>query len=133
MQISKAVVMVAAAFCTAVTPLLITAAPLSTASWINVLVMGLGAAQVYIAKNLPDDAVWTYTKAIMAGLSTAATLLMSMLSDSHITGSEWAQVVVAAIATIGVYAVPNTDPAATGKHEAPPLRPVIVTDLEKHT
>lgn len=131
MVINKALVMVAAAFCTAVTPLLITAAPLSTASWINVLVMGLGAAQVYIATNLADQPVWQYTKAVMAGLSTAATLLLSLLSDGQITGAEWAQVVVAAIAAVGVYAVPNAPAATTGKHEAP-TSPIVVTSMEKH-
>lgn len=114
---NKALVMIAAAFCAAVVPLLVNAGPLSVADWINVVLVGLGGVQVYIAKNLPEEPVWQYTKAIMAGITTAATLFVSM--SGGITGSQVAQIIVTAVATFGVLMVPN--PVTTspeGKHEA---------------
>jgi hypothetical protein len=74
--------------------------------WINVLIVALGAVAVLGAGNLPSG-VWAYTKTIVSGATAAATLLVAFLSDGGmVTGSEWIQVLLAAMAALGVAFAP---------------------------
>ncbi|SRR6266540_1992663 len=76
----------------------------STAEWINVAIIGFGAAQVFTAANIPGA---KYTKFSLALLTAAATALVSFLSNG-VTVAEWLQVAVAAAAAVGVAAAPRS-------------------------
>jgi hypothetical protein len=67
-----------------------------------------GAISVYFGPNTPFAPV---TKFILAALSAVLTLLASVISDG-ISPAEWLQLVLAGLAAIGVYAVPNDDAAS---------------------
>ena len=116
----KALAMVAAAVVAAITPLIITGQTLTAANWINVVLVAIGAATVYISGNLADDPVWQYTKAILAGLAAAGTLVVSFIGDGSFSGTEIAQIIVAVLGGIATYWVPNPVSTSPGKHEATP-------------
>ncbi|MGE3795969.1 MAG: hypothetical protein AB7I38_18865 [Dehalococcoidia bacterium] len=81
---------------------------ISTVEWINVAILGVGAASVFTAPNVPGA---RYTKAVIAVLSAALTLAVNLIVDG-VTVSEWLQLGVAALGALGVYAVPNS----SGEH-----------------
>lgn len=77
------------------------------AEWINVLIVALGAVAVLGAGNLPAG-VWAYTKTIVSAATTAALLIASFVSDGgYITTTEWLQVGLAVLGTLGVAFVPG--------------------------
>ena len=75
----------------------------SATEWVNVAIMGAGAAAVFAAPNVPGAA---YTKAILAVIVAALTVAASAIVGG-ITTVEWMQIGLAAAGAIGVYAVPN--------------------------
>src|SRR5687768_12614249 len=75
----------------------------STAEWINVAILGFGAANVFTAPNVPYA---KYTKTVIAVLVAGLTALVSFLTNG-VTTAEWLQVLVAAAAAVGVYAAPR--------------------------
>lgn len=76
----------------------------STAEWINVAILGFGAAAVFTAPNIPGA---KYTKTILAVLTAGLTAVASFLTGG-ITTAEWLQVLVASAAAVGVYAAPKS-------------------------
>lgn len=76
----------------------------STSEWINVAILGFGAASVFTAPNIPGA---KHTKVVLAVLVAALTAVASFLTGG-ITVAEWLQVLVAAAAAVGVYALPKS-------------------------
>jgi hypothetical protein len=125
MEAKKAIVQLCAAMAAAALPLVNrgVTGELSPSELINVAVAMAGAGSVYIAKNLEDEGVWAYTKAIFAALAFALTLTSSFVTDG-IQAAEWSQIVVAFIGALGVALVSNdTDPDLedAGRHRAEEL------------
>lgn len=75
----------------------------SANEWLNVTVIGAGAASIFAASNVPGA---RYTKTLLAVITACATLAASLITDG-LTQAEVAQLVVAALAAAGVYRVPN--------------------------
>lgn len=73
------------------------------AEWINIAIIGVGAAAVFAAPNVPGA---RYTKAVLAVLSAVLVLLASFITNG-LNVSEVIQLVIAAAGALGVYAVPN--------------------------
>jgi hypothetical protein len=48
-----------------------------------------------------------YAKFVVAALAAAAVALQAAISDGTVTSSEWVGVGIAALAALGVWAVPN--------------------------
>ena len=113
----KAIAMLIAAALAAVVPLLISDNPLSPSEWINVVVIALGGAQVYITKNL-EGTVWVYSKLFMALLAAALVGFVSFLSDG-LSATEVQQIMIAAIAALGVFATNGPVGVEEGRHAAP--------------
>ena len=76
----------------------------STAEWINIAILGFGAASVFTAPNVPYA---KYTKTTIAVLTAGLTAVASYLTGG-ITTAEWLQVLVAAIGAGSVYALPKS-------------------------
>lgn len=74
--------------------------------WINVAIIGVGACAVFAAPNVPGAA---YTKTILAVLTAALTVLVSVISDG-LTSAEIIQVALAVLGALGVVGLKNTDP-----------------------
>jgi hypothetical protein len=104
MKYSKAVAMVVATILVALVPALAGDNAIDAQEWINVAIVGVGAAAVFAGPNVPGA---KYTKLILAALSAVLVLLVSFISDNNISTSEVLQLVVAALGALGVYAVPN--------------------------
>lgn len=77
---------------------------ISNQEWVNVAILGVGAAAVFAAPNVPGA---KYTKAVIAVLTAVLTLLASHITGG-LTQTEILQLVVAGLGALGVYAVPNT-------------------------
>lgn len=73
---------------------------------VNIAIAGLGAIGVVIVPNLPDG-VAAYSKAIVAALMAIATALVGFLMAGPVTTSEIVQLIVIALAAVGVFVVPN--------------------------
>ena len=71
--------------------------------WANVLILGLGAANVAIAPNTPGA---RYVKAMIMGTSAAATVFLSVFTGGLAT-AELAQIAIAFGTAAGVFKVKN--------------------------
>jgi lysylphosphatidylglycerol synthetase-like protein (DUF2156 family) len=92
--------------------------PLTLVAVINIIIIAAGAVNVAIAPNTPGA---KYTKAILAGIAAAATLLISLVSGG-ISGNEWVQIAVAFLTAAGVLKAKNIgdyydNVQRIGKHE----------------
>ncbi len=67
---------------------------------------------MYVAPNVAGAA---YTKAVLAALMAALTLAVNLI-DGGLSGTEWLQLLIAALGAVGVYAVPNAPAAPTTLH-----------------
>lgn len=76
---------------------------ISNTEWVNVAVLGVGAAGVFAAPNVPGAA---YTKSVLAVLAAVLTLLASYITNG-VSSTELLQMVVAGLGAVGVYAFPN--------------------------
>lgn len=72
---------------------------------LNLVIVVLGAVGVYLVPNL-EKGLGAYLKGIIAFLTAGIIALLSFLSDG-VSLSEWMQVLIAALAAIGVVIVPN--------------------------
>lgn len=112
-QYSKAIIMILAAgvgiFTAAnsdgvVTPL----------EYTNIFIGIAGAVLVYLLPNLPAGAA-KYTKTIVAFGTAAAQAVAVIVANSAdwsgVTSNDWISVVLAGLAAIGLYIIPNTKPA----------------------
>lgn len=82
------------------------------AEWVNVAIIAVGACGVFAAPNVPGA---RYTKAVIAALTAALTVLASTILGGvdYVDGM---QMVIAALGAVGVYAVPNEP--TVGRHAA---------------
>lgn len=76
----------------------------SAQEWVNVAILGVGAAGVFAAPNVPGA---KYTKTVLAVLTGALTALASYITGG-VNTTEWLQILVAAFAAVGVYAAPKS-------------------------
>ncbi len=112
----KALMQVLAAVLMALAPLVTGDHHLSASEWINLLLVGMGAATVYIAANLPTGP-WQLTKTIMSGIQAGAVVLVSALSDGGLSSTEWFQCGIAVLSVWAVYQVPPRGVVPTvGRH-----------------
>lgn len=103
MTVAKAIVQLVMTVLAAVVPAL-TAGPLDTAGWVNIVVLGAGVIMVYNAGNIPG---WSYAKLVASAVAAVAVVLLSALTDGAITSAEIIQMILAGAAAVGVGAIPN--------------------------
>lgn len=72
--------------------------------WVNVAIVGVGAAAVFYGPNIPGAPV---TKLVLSALAAILTILASAITDG-IQTVEVIQMLIAAAGAVGVWAVPNT-------------------------
>lgn len=77
---------------------------ISSAEWVNVAILAVGAGAVFAAPNVPGA---RYTKSILAVLTAGLTVLVSAIVGG-VSPTEWIQIILAAAGAVGVYAVPNS-------------------------
>lgn len=100
---SKFIAVVIATVLSAVSAALLGDNVISPQEWVNVAILGVGAAGVFAAPNVPGAA---YTKSVLAVLAAVLTVLASVIVGGVGT-AEIIQMVLAGLAALGVYAVPN--------------------------
>ncbi len=83
---------------------------------VNVAIAMVTAVGVYLVPNLPSGPA-KYFKTGVAILGAALAALVSFITDG-VSLSEWLQIALAALAAIGVYVVPNEEPAKLGVNTA---------------
>lgn len=107
MKYSKAIAAVVATVLAAIIAAMGGDGIISAVEWVNVAILGVGAASVFAAPNVPGA---RYTKAILAALTAALVVLTSAITGG-VALVEWLQIAMAVLGALGVYAVPNKDAA----------------------
>lgn len=100
---AKFAAIVLATVLSAITAALAGDSVISPQEWVNVAILGVGAAGVFAAPNVPGAA---YTKSILAVLTAVLTVLASVIIGGVGT-TEIIQMILAALGALGVFAVPN--------------------------
>ena len=100
---AKFVAIVVATILSAVSAALLGDNIISPQEWVNVAILGVGAAGVFAAPNVPGAA---YTKSVLAVLAAVLTVLASVIIGGVGT-AEIIQMALAGLGALGVYAVPN--------------------------
>lgn len=100
---AKFFAIVLATVLSAVSAALVGDSVISPQEWVNVAILGVGAAGVFAAPNVPGAA---YTKTVLAVLAAVLTVLASVIVGGVGT-AEIIQMVLAGLAAVGVFAVPN--------------------------
>lgn len=103
MNYAKAIAAVLATVLAAISAAMFGDGVVSAVEWVNVAIMGTGAAAVFAAPNVPGA---RYTKSVLAVLSAVLVVLASAIVGG-ITTVEIIQMVLAGLGAVGVYAVPN--------------------------
>lgn len=80
--------------------------------WVNVAILAVGACAVFAAPNVPGA---KYTKAVIAALTAALTVLASAILGG-VDSTDVIQMAVAGLGALGVYGVPND--TVDGRHAA---------------
>lgn len=118
MKYAKMLAAVVATVLSAITAATMGDGIIDPSEWVNVAILGVGAASVFAAPNVPGARV---TKAVIAALTAALTVLATTILGG-VDQVVIAQMVVAALGAVGVYAVPNSvaanDGWVTGRHAA---------------
>jgi hypothetical protein len=99
MNYAKALAAVLAAVLAAIVPALSGDNQVDTSEWINVVILGAGAAAVFAAPNVPGA---RYTKLMLAVITAMAAAAASLVSDG-ISLTDWLQLALAALGAVGVY------------------------------
>jgi hypothetical protein len=110
MQYAKALMAVVATVVSAVVAALTGDGFIGNVEWINIAIAGVAALAVFAAPNVPGARI---TKFVIAFLMAVLTLAVNLIADG-ITLSEWLQLLVVGLGSVGVYAIPNgrtIDPA----------------------
>jgi hypothetical protein len=102
MRYAKLLAQVVATVLVALIPYLV-AGGLSPVDWVNVALVGIGAAAVFTGPNVPGAPV---TKTVLSVLAAVGVALNSVITGG-ISTAEWLAVAIAALGALGVYAVPN--------------------------
>lgn len=106
---AKFVAIVVATVLSAITAALVGDSVISPQEWVNIAILGVGAAGVFAAPNVPGA---KYTKSILAALAAGLTVLASVIIGGvHMV--EIIQIALAVLGALGVYAVPNSPPYDT--------------------
>lgn len=103
MKYAKLIMQVVVTVATGVVAALAGDNAVDSVEWVNVAIVGVGAAAVFAAPNVPGAA---YTKSILAVLTAVLTILASAIVGGVQT-VEIIQMVIAGAGAVGVYAVPN--------------------------
>jgi ABC-type thiamin/hydroxymethylpyrimidine transport system permease subunit len=104
MNYLKSGVAVAAAVLAAVVTALTGDNAIDASEWVNVVILGAGAAAVFVAPNVPGA---RYTKLGLAIITAMATAAASLVSDG-ISLTDGLQVAMAALGALGVHQLPNS-------------------------
>lgn len=86
----------------------------SNVELVNIGIAALNAIAVVIVPNLPTG-IAAYAKAIVAALMAVATALVGFLVAGPVTTSEIVQLIVIALAAVGVFVVPNQPTPAAAR------------------
>lgn len=105
---AKFIAIVVATVLSAVSAALFGDSVISPQEWVNVAILGVGAAAVFAGPNVPGA---RYTKSILAVLAAVLTVLASVIVGGVGT-AEIIQMLLAGLAAVGVYAVPNHETVA---------------------
>lgn len=100
---SKFIAIVIATVLSAISAAMVGDGLISPQEWVNVAILGVGAAGVFAAPNVPGA---RYTKSILAVMAAVLTVLASVIVGGVGT-AEIIQMILAGGAAVGVYAVPN--------------------------
>ena len=100
---AKFALIVVATVLSAISAALVGDSIISPAEWVNVAILGVGAAGVFAAPNVPGAA---YTKSVLAVLAAVLTVLATVIVGGVGT-AEIIQMAIAGLGALGVYAVPN--------------------------
>ena len=98
-----------------------------TVEWINTGILMLGAISVLGAGELPEG-VWKHMKTYVSAASAALVALVTFTTDGAVTTTEYLQIVLAAVAALGVAIVPGPkvyDALAVGRAGAAHRGPSI--------
>ncbi|HST77283.1 MAG TPA: hypothetical protein VLN58_02220 [Verrucomicrobiae bacterium] len=126
---AKAFVHLVGAILVAVLPLLTTNSPMGATEWMNVALVGIGAAVVWNTTNYPG---WPYGKVIGSALTTALTAVNSLVEQHGLTQAAIMQIILAGVVTIAVGFIPNdtsqpvdqrSNMNPEGRHAAPDPNP----------
>jgi hypothetical protein len=104
MQYAKALMAVVATVVSAVVAALTGDSFIGNVEWINIAIAGVAALAVFAAPNVPGARI---TKFVIAFLMAVLTLAVNLIADG-ITLSEWLQLLVVGLGSVGVYAIPNS-------------------------
>lgn len=107
----KAVASIVATVLAAVAAALTGDQNIDATEWLNVLILGTGAAAVLTAPNVPGA---KYTKLVLAVVTAVATAAASLILDG-ISGTDWLQLALAGLAAAGVYVAPYAPLASDGE------------------
>lgn len=100
---TKSILAVVATIISAVIAALTGDNTISNPEWVNIAILGFGAASVFAAPNVPGAA---YTKSILAVFTASLTVLASAIIGG-VTTTELLQIVTAGLGAVGVYAFKN--------------------------
>lgn len=120
-EYAKSVVMVLVTVASAIAAALTSDNLVDSVEWVNVAVVGVGAAAVFAAPNVPGA---RYTKVILAALAAVLTVLTSAITDGVDT-VEWIQMGIAAAGAFGVYVAPYKGLALARKATAEAATPKL--------
>lgn len=115
MQYAKFVVQVIVTVATAIVAAMAGDDVISSVEWVNVAIVGVGAAAVFYGPNVPGARV---TKFVLSALAAVLTVLASAIVGGLQT-VEIIQMLIAAAGAVGVYAIPNKTPAAESYDDVP--------------
>ncbi len=103
MQYAKLVMQVVVTIAAAIVAALGGDSVIEATEWVNVAIIGVGAAAVFYGPNIPGARI---TKFVMSALAAVLTVLASAIIGG-IQPVELIQMLIAGAGAVGVYAVPN--------------------------
>lgn len=115
MGYAKFLAAAAAAVLAAVVPALSGDNRVDSSEWVNIVILGLGAASVLAAPNVSGA---RYTKLTLAVATAVATAAASLIHDG-ISLTDWLQLGLAALGALGVWRLPYTPGANIGELRPP--------------
>lgn len=106
MRYAKMFAQVLAAVLVALVPYLATG--LGPVQWVNVALVAVGALGVFAAPNVPGASVTKTVLSVLAAVGVVLNEVIQAAGGVLILGpADWIQIALAAMAALGVYAVPN--------------------------
>ena len=112
MNYGKSIAAVAATVLAAIVAAMTGDQNIDPTEWLNVVILGAGAAGVLAAPNVPGA---KYTKLVLAVVTAVATAAASLILDG-ISTTDLLQLVLAALGAVGVYAAPYAPVLRSSAH-----------------